>query len=109
MYFIKVYVSIMGHSIKGTPMQWVLMWAWTHILHAETVQNLILSCIEFIFGDRNIYLYLRSFLNTELRQVIEIHPPERQQPVLLHYTVNTMAADVIVIEGARASAAMVLT
>ena len=42
MYFIKVYVFIVGQAIKGTPMQIVFMWAKAHILHAETTHNRII-------------------------------------------------------------------
>ena len=50
-------------------------------------------------------LHFLSFLNTEMVQVIEILPHgKRQWP----YIVNTVAADVLVMQGARASAGMVL-
>ena len=48
-----------------------------------------------------------SFLHIDMIQVVEILPQIRQGPT--HYLVNIMAAGVLATQGARASAAMLLT
>ena len=53
-----------------------------------------------------IYLHYLSFLSTEMVQVNEILPYGGQGPSL---RVNTMVDDVLVMQGARASAAMLWT
>ena len=54
-----------------------------------------------------IYLYHTWFLDTESTEVVKIHSHEKQE--YPHFIVNNMAADVLAMQGARASAAMVLT
>ena len=55
-----------------------------------------------------MYLHFMSFLQTNKIQVVEI-PPRVRQGRAFFYTLNTMAADVLATQGARASAAMILT
>ena len=58
----------------------------------------------------NIYLQFMSFLHTDETQVVEIPPRVRQGPAYSTYIViNIMAADVLATQGARASAAIILT
>ena len=52
----------------------------------------------------DIYLHFISFLYIEKAQVVEILPYEKT----LLYTMNTVAADGLVTQGVRASAAMLL-
>ena len=47
-----------------------------------------------------------SMFHTDLRQAVEILP---YVMTLLFYTVNIMGADVLVMQGARASATMIFT
>ena len=54
-----------------------------------------------------MYLQFISFFHTDKTQVVEIFPRER--PGLAHFTVNIIAADDLAMQGARASAAMILT
>ena len=68
-----------------------------NLLHARVFRRNI-TCIRFI-----------SFLYTGMAQVVEILSPERQGPAYFTYIVNIMAADVLVTQGTRASAAMILT
>ena len=54
-----------------------------------------------------MYLHFMSFLHTDMLKIIEILP--RIRPGLnLFYMVNIMFADVLAMQGARASATMIL-
>ena len=68
-----------------------------HFQHGELFQRHIAQCQPSVW-----------LLNLNLMQVIEILPPRRQGPTY-HTHVNTMAADDLAPQGARASAAMILT
>ena len=51
-----------------------------------------------------MYLQLLSFLHTDIKQVVEILPLLRQE-----YIGNMVGTDVLVTQGARASATMIFT
>ena len=57
--------------------------------------------------NKKIYLHFQSFLNTEMAEVVETLPCERQGPI--YPTVNSMVAGDLATQGTRSSAAMVLT
>ena len=70
---------------------------------------LTLVVLNFIFRKHKIIIpfFFLLFLNIEVPQVVEIPPCGRPGPV--DPAVNIMAADGLVMQGARASAAMILT
>ena len=55
-----------------------------------------------------MYLQFTSFLHSDMAQVVELLSRVRQE-LNLFYIVNSMGADVLETQGARASATMVLT
>ena len=50
-----------------------------------------------------------SLLHIHMTQVVEIFPKVRQERIDLIYIINIMGADVLATQGARTSAAMILT
>ena len=65
-------------------------------------------CAKRFRGSINMYLHLLSFLHTDMTQVVEILSWCKTRTCLF-YIVNIMGADVLVTQGARASATMILT
>ena len=65
------------------------------------------SRAKFFRGNKNMYSQFMSFLHIDMAQVVEILSQANQRPT--YYTVNIMAADVLAMKGARASATMILT
>ena len=63
--------------------------------------------VKFCRGNINMYLEFMSFLNTDRTQAAEIRSQIRQGHTYI--TVNIMDADDLATQGARASAAMILT
>ena len=63
---------------------------------------------KFISGNIKVYLHFLSFLDTKMAQVTEILPCVRQGPVYPTYKIQWLLMT-WAIQGARASAAMVLT
>ena len=66
---------------------------------------------EFILENVKIYLYMYflSFVNIEVAQAVEILPCGRQWLSYLTYILIIMVNDDLATQGARASAAMILT
>ena len=62
---------------------------------------------KFFRGNQNICLLFRYFLHIDISHVVEILPQARQE--LTYFTVNTMGADVLTTQGAKAPATMILT
>ena len=67
-----------------------------------------LYCTEFFKGNIIVYLHFLSVLNPE-RALVDWSSSLWKTRIRLFCIVNTMAADDLVMQGARASAAMVLT
>ena len=79
-----------------------------HIWKVLTAITLQPCRAEFIFGNLKIFLHFLSFLSAEMVQVLETHPQGRQGPYCV-YIVNTMVADDLATQEAKASVTMVLT
>ena len=75
---------------------------------ADSKTNLTLYMLIFFRGIINIHLHFMSILLIGIIQVVEILPQIRQGPTYF-YIVNIMTADVLAIQGARASATIKLT
>ena len=69
---------------------------------------LTLYMLCFFRENINIYLHFMSFLHTTETRVVEI-PPRVIHRTCLFYIINIMAADVLAMQGAKASATMILT
>ena len=68
------------------------------------------SChAEFVLGNMKIYLHVLSFCNTDMVLLVEIHAHGRRRPTHFSCKVNIRDADDLETQGARTSAAMVLT
>ena len=63
--------------------------------------------IYMLIFNRNIYLHFMSLLHINMTQVVEVLPRVRQE--LTYSALNIMVADVLVTQGARASATMILS
>ena len=91
--------------MPGTCTAWFEPWRGQLTILATSLSH----WAKFISGNKRTYsciCLLLSFLNIDMAQVVEILPCGKQGTI---YKVNTMAADDLATQGARASAEMVLT